>query len=122
MGERSWSLVPVRRYGGVLLLVLPELSARARNEGVVGGLIDRLLAILAFVGSYSYAIYLWHAPAASGGMHLVGRLAAGRLPNVVLFGVYVAMSVALGAIMTKVVEVPVLRWRDRLWPPRGTVS
>ncbi len=34
-------------------------------------------------------------------------------------GIYVAMSVGLGVVMTKVIEAPVLRWRERWFPPRG---
>ena len=108
-------------YGGILLLVLPELSVPSTEGRVLAAVRDRLVAALAFVGTYSYAIYLWHPPVQSGGMRLV-ELVVGHLPDVVMFGIYVALSIAMGAFMTKAIEIPVLRWRDRLLPPRGDIS
>jgi peptidoglycan/LPS O-acetylase OafA/YrhL len=78
--------------------------------------------VVAFVGYYSYGIYLWHAPVASGGMHVVEQITRGYLPNTCVFSIYVVMSIALGVMMTKAVEAPVLRWRDRFFPARGSTT
>jgi peptidoglycan/LPS O-acetylase OafA/YrhL len=73
----------------------------------------------AAAGAMSYSIYLWHMP--------VGRLLA-RIPFpgspgtafLVRSAAYVALSVAVGALLSKLIEIPVLRWRDRRFPSRGT--
>jgi len=66
----------------------------------------------------SYSTYLWHLP--------VGRLLAktpfpGSPGTAFLLRAtsYVALSLAVGAGMSKVIEYPVLRWRDRRFPARG---
>jgi hypothetical protein len=35
---------------------------------------------------------------------------------------YVAMAVAVGAIMAKLVEIPMLSLRDRLFPARASIT
>jgi len=86
-------------YGMVLLaaLTLPRVLPRA------------LALVLAYVGFYSYSIYLWHLPFAAILRELLGRHSL-RLP---LF--YVG-SVLVGVAMAKLVELPALRLRDR-WLP-----
>jgi len=82
---------------------------------------DAIGSALALVGYYSYAIYLWHPPAASGGIKLVERVFGVNLHYLVAFAIYLAASIGLGVIMTKAVELPILKLRDYLWPPRGSV-
>ncbi len=72
----------------------------------------------AAAGAMSYSMYLWHMP--------VGRLLAktpfpGSPETAFLLRTtcYVALSVAVGAGMSKLIEYPVLRWRDRRFPARG---
>lgn len=70
---------------------------------------------LSWVGYYSYSIYLWHR---------VITLVFDNLPqSASLFTVYVASSIALGAAMSKMLEIPSLRIRDRYFPDdAGRVS
>src|SRR5437667_1425759 len=65
---------------------------------------------LAWVGLYSYSIYVWH---------VVAMLFLPRLPNRWFrFPVYFAIAVGFGVLMAKLIEVPTLALRDRLFPSR----
>ncbi|SPF42732.1 putative acyltransferase [Candidatus Sulfopaludibacter sp. SbA4] len=90
-------------YAGLLLFYLRFVH----SEG-------KVIGAFAFVGSYSYTIYLFHMPVAD---HFVSGLApyVGRTS---LFALYVALSITLGIVVAKLVERPVLRIRERLLPSR----
>jgi peptidoglycan/LPS O-acetylase OafA/YrhL len=87
--------------------------------------------LLARIGTYSYSIYLWHLVAASLGLTLFRRFYAklsvivpsglmSQQPQpLIAFAAYVAGSVASGIIRAKLVEMPVLKLRDRYFPGRG---
>jgi len=76
---------------------------------------------LAFVGSHSYSIFLWHwllIPWA--GPYVLQHLDPFHGSGWYLYApLYVASSIALGVLASWLVEMPVLRLRDRLWPSRG---
>ena len=74
---------------------------------------------IARVGFYSYSIYLFHV------LSMVGLQAfyktsnnreLGSLLDWSLFGVYMASGVLLGVLLSKLVEQPVLRLRERILP------
>jgi len=67
---------------------------------------------LAWTGRYSYSIYLWHLP-------LVVAVFTGPA-NLFTFLLYLAVSIAFGALMSRLIEVPLLKLRERLFPPRTT--
>jgi peptidoglycan/LPS O-acetylase OafA/YrhL len=78
---------------------------------------------LARVGVFSYGIYLWHIDLAQTPMKKVAALAAGAaLPGWALWlGMtvcYVALAYFTGAVMSRLIEMPVLALRDRLFPSR----
>jgi peptidoglycan/LPS O-acetylase OafA/YrhL len=64
---------------------------------------------LAFVGFYSYSIYLWHLPL----LAIVRNALGDRAPGVALF---YAGSILAGVMMARLVELPALRLRER-WLP-----
>jgi peptidoglycan/LPS O-acetylase OafA/YrhL len=71
----------------------------------------------AWLGSHSYSVYLWHMPVviwAVPRLHLTD-------PWLVV-GAGVAASLAVGVAAAKLVEIPILRLRDRLLPARSAAS
>jgi peptidoglycan/LPS O-acetylase OafA/YrhL len=76
--------------------------------------------VVAWIGVFSYGIYLWHIDFARNLVwyHLVPRL--DRLPAQVeylaILLIYVIVAVLVGAAMSLIVEFPSLRIRDRLFP------
>jgi peptidoglycan/LPS O-acetylase OafA/YrhL len=113
-------------FGCVLLFALYHSGSRASSRyfGVPG-------ILLARVGAYSYSMYLWHLVVATLGLTLIRRaytyasttLSQGILPQqlhpLVEFAAYVLASVAVGITTAKLVEMPVLRLRDRYFPGRS---
>ena len=64
---------------------------------------------LAYVGFYSYSIYLWHLPVLAVVRSTVGE---GALPAAVFY----AGSIVAGVLIATLVEIPALRLRER-WIP-----
>jgi peptidoglycan/LPS O-acetylase OafA/YrhL len=69
-------------------------------------------AALAYVGFYSYSVYLWHLPLLAVVRHLPGAL-----PLAVV--AFYAGSIVVGVAMARLVEIPALRLRER-WVPAET--
>jgi peptidoglycan/LPS O-acetylase OafA/YrhL len=69
---------------------------------------------LAYVGFYSYSIYLWHLP-----LLAVVRSALGE--GAVPAAVFYAGSIVAGVVMARLVEIPALRLRER-WIPASAAS
>jgi peptidoglycan/LPS O-acetylase OafA/YrhL len=76
-----------------------------------GGAASRLAA---WLGGHSYSVYLWHMPVA---IWAVPRL--GLTDPWAVTGAGVVASLAVGVVAAKLVEVPVLRLRDRFLPARA---
>ena len=105
-------------FGGVLILSLYV-------KGILRGKIARCLEIVgtaaAYVGMYSYSIYLWHGPAAAWFPGLVRRvLHVSQGPNE-RFLTYMVGGLAIGITMSKIIEYPILRLRDRIFPSRQSI-
>lgn len=78
--------------------------------------------LLAWIGKYSYSIYLWHIWTS---LLFCGILAhkfsmlqpdSTGHPSALVFGLYLIASIVWGMAMSKLIEVPALRLRDRLFP------
>lgn len=97
-------------FGGIMLCALLWPSSRWTTSPFARG--------LAYVGRHSYSVYLWHMPVLllclSPGV--AGILHVG---SVALLGTYGLVTLIVGTGMAKLVEVPMLRLRDRLYPARS---
>lgn len=95
-------------YGALLLAALFTMKA-----------VDPFSKLLATIGRSSYGIYLWHLPFQR---LLVDKIVArGWIPyalsnNVVFF---VVTSILAGIIITRIIERPFLRQRERIAPARS---
>lgn len=69
----------------------------------------RALSPLAWVGRYSYSIYLWHLPFVLIFLPMGNRTA-------LKFAELTLASIAFGFLMAKLVECPALRMREKLFP------
>jgi len=76
--------------------------------------------IAAYVGMYSYSIYLWHAMVAQ---HVRGllQLLWPKIGETAVFWGYVLISLAAGILLSRLIEFPMLHLRDRLFPPRASL-
>lgn len=98
--------------GGVLLLTVyfyPSGNAR----------VARLFGPLAAVGRNSYSIYLWHIPM-SEWLHPVTSRLSGPYAIWAGLAIFCGGAIAVGVGMAALVEFPVLRVRDRLFPSLGS--
>jgi peptidoglycan/LPS O-acetylase OafA/YrhL len=122
----GWFLVA---SAGILLFRAPLESRHMHTWGITvlwlasGCLVAKAVAFelprllhafsrpMAFVGGYSYSIYLWH-------MFLQKRVFSYlHLQSPALsFICYLAGSIAFGIAAAKLIELPALRFRDRVFP------
>lgn len=101
-----------------LIVLVLEHSRRLR-----GWLLYRAIA---WVGLYSYGIYLWHSLALEPGNLLIRRAAALALPPLLVWAlaliVQFAIAIGLGYLMTRAIEYPFLRLRDVWFPDRQVAA
>lgn len=73
---------------------------------------------IAFVGEYSYSIYLWHIAI----LDWLQRFIPKAMPDLLTFAMYLIVSIAFGIIMASIIEFPFLRLRDKLYPSRSQAN
>lgn len=100
-------------FAGILLLSLYV-------NGILSGGVARTVGIAgnaaAYVGMNSYSIYLWHGPVGAWLPGFFRRISGFPTGSYGRFGVYFAGSLVVGIVMSKLVEYPILRLRDRVFP------
>jgi peptidoglycan/LPS O-acetylase OafA/YrhL len=96
-------------YLGAGLLLLSILSVNLPENALV--------KCLGFLGSRSYSIYLWHVNVNGFIVYLEQQY--GQLNWFVYAVLYLLGAVLVGVYMARLVEIPVLKLRDRLFPSRS---
>lgn len=107
-------------YGAILMgLVYTPLQS-----GKIGQALQSLPGrAVAFIGFYSYPIYLWHVDGARMPMDWMVKQGLfnpvpGPLRWLIVLILYTALATLVGVIMGRLVEKPALAVRDRLFPAR----
>jgi hypothetical protein len=86
------------------------------------------LKVVAFIGLFSYPIYLWqtfftgYAIAALSRSGSLGTYSASSVPWCVGMLLYIVFATLSGILMSVVVERPVLFLRDRFYPARARIT
>jgi peptidoglycan/LPS O-acetylase OafA/YrhL len=107
-------------YGSLLLAILYTNA----QEGVGRRLLNSYPArTLAYIGFYSYSIYLWHLNPVrySAERWLNGKFTPATSLEarwLIYTGSYLLGSILIGVLMAKLIETPSLKLRDRLFPHR----
>jgi peptidoglycan/LPS O-acetylase OafA/YrhL len=105
-------------FGGVLLLTLYGFR-RESGESWLRKL--RVGDLAAYVGMHSYSIYLWHGVVAQHDQGFMRMLWPKIGETAILWG-YILLSLAAGIVLSRLIEFPALRVRDRLFPNASTKS
>ena len=100
-------------FGGILLC---SLYVRDVLKGRVARIVTAIGSAAATIGVYSYSIYLWHGPVAAWFPGLVKRILHVSFNFNVRAAISVTAALGLGVLMSKLVEYPMLRLRDRIFP------
>ena len=114
--------------GSAAIVVLAYFADRPSAERGTGlGYVGYLSKGLAFIGFYSYSIYLWHGyfgPPITKRLLETARLPIGGsgLATLAHFAVYLFVTVFLGVLAYWLIERPFLGIRDRLFPRHTAVS
>jgi peptidoglycan/LPS O-acetylase OafA/YrhL len=95
-------------YLGFGSLMLGMLSLRIESWPKAAQAAPRALA---YIGGYSYSIYLWHIP----WLMMLTALQLIRIPYVGLTA-FMLGAIAFGILVSQAVEFPAIRLRDRLFP------
>ena len=112
-------------YGGLLLTMVCTApgSGPARASAAATWVDGRVGRTLAFIGYFSYPIYLWHIDATRlvAPLFKLGTGVSLELRWVVSFALYVFVATAAGVVAAAIVDKPSLRARDRLFPSRTSL-
>lgn len=75
---------------------------------------------VAWVGVYSYGIYLWHSLALAPGAAFIAKATAAGVPHLVIWAAALALqsaiAIGIGYVTTRAIEFPFLRLRNALFP------
>jgi peptidoglycan/LPS O-acetylase OafA/YrhL len=100
-------------FVGVLLL---SLYVHGIFSGKLAWIMELAGGVTAYVGMYSYSIYLWHGPTAAWLPGFFRRTLGFPAGEYGRFAVYFVGSLVIGIVMSKLIEYPILRLRDRILP------
>ena len=104
------------------------LCGAEHSERLQRALNARVFRAVAFVGFFSYSIYVWHVDLGSGMMKFLTQNVAwfqeGVFRNDVVLSsfslvAYVVLSIGTGVLLGRLIETPALAVRDRIMPRRS---
>jgi peptidoglycan/LPS O-acetylase OafA/YrhL len=101
----------------VMLFLFP-----GKKVPVFSKLLYFLVTGIAWVGFYSYSIYLFHYSVGFGVLANLKHLFGYELPVPLEFGLVLVSCLLVGYIFSRLIEFPFLRLRERLYPPEGKGS
>ena len=101
-------------FGGILAL---SLYGRGEGTSVAPSRLPKLgiAALLAYIGKYSYSIYLWHIFITQHDQWFFRRLWPG-ISGLWLFAANIVTQLAVGIALSLAIEWPMLNLRDRWFP------
>ena len=100
-------------FGGLLLLCIHVRDVLPRSLATP---LEKLGAASAFVGLYSYSIYLWQGVFGVYTERGFQRFLHIQLQGFTRFTWYVVGCVVFGIVMARLIEFPVLKLRDTFFP------
>jgi peptidoglycan/LPS O-acetylase OafA/YrhL len=116
--HRWWAAsvgIDAANFSGIALLMLLYRHWEGKKH-------SWLYRVVAWIGLYSYGIYLWHIAAGGAAVRVLERhVQHSRLMSLWLGLAPVLAGVVVGVVTTKLVELPMLKLRDR-WFPRPVDS
>lgn len=103
----------IQAVGFVALIVLMlEHAANVRRT--------RWFRAIAWIGVYSYGIYLWHSIALAPGEAFIAKATVAGVPRLVIWGsalvLQAAIAIGAGYVTTRAIEFPFLKLRNALFP------
>lgn len=108
--------------GCMILVALAVLQTRGCCGGRLARVTEPVAQVVAAIGFYSYSIYLYHS-GVGWAMYLATErfLPGARSMGFILVwqACFVAVTIGLGILMARLVEVPTLVLRDKLFPSRA---
>lgn len=103
-------------YLGFGIVLMLSLQVRGVFRGILAWPITQIGSALAYMGKYSYSIYIWHIAVASLLPGFIRLASHGRIDLRGNDGFYVVVSIAFGILVSRLIEYPLLRVRDRIFP------
>jgi peptidoglycan/LPS O-acetylase OafA/YrhL len=106
-------------FGGLLLLSLYVHGILPKR---ISPIVERIGSVFAFAGMYSYSIYLWQGPAGAWFPGLMRRAVHFPTTRTGDFVAYFVASFVIGITISRLIEYPILHFRDRLFPQPQVVA
>ena len=103
-------------YIGYFLLVALFLVRKNEVKFQQATIKSFIFSRIAWVGYYSYSIYLFHFFIGFGLVSNFRKIAGTENPVYIEFLIFLLGNILFGYIVSKVVEQPVLKWRDKRFP------
>jgi peptidoglycan/LPS O-acetylase OafA/YrhL len=100
-------------FGGLLMLFVYSPSFTLQVKRITG---ERLFSAVSHVGLYSYSIYLFHMLVHTHLHKIVYKWLELDIHFRIYFVFYFAFSIITGVIIARMLEFPILRLREKMFP------